>query len=543
MLKISVGSGYKPEVDRVREITWPDFCLSMKRAQAVATKAEAGWLAPVVFRDDYRSKDNAETAYAIGLDFDSGTTAEELREAMGDRLNYLLVSTHSHYEDGATPRYRLFIPYTVPMADLARHRDVWNYWKTRLPSLDMACADVSRMWFRPAAPAERLERFEHYYRADGEDFDWQSVPATPVQERLPSLDGGEDAPTFQPGNRHADFMRLAAQLRRGGLDFELAQQIFKQTCENVGAEFAHHVKSLAHVYQKYEAGETYTTSSTAPNFAAAPLPADLPTRNYPAHECIVAGYLPVGCVSLMASQDGLGKSRVALLIAAHVAAGRVLFDDVLCGDGSGVYCLNAEDPETEVYRRLKSVLHTFTPDEQQRVLRNLSIASPRGQIELIQQGNGVTITAQVDSIIEAAGKSRLIIMDTLSRMHGLDENSNSVASRLIGAAERIARTLNAAVLLVHHTGKAAAKAGDEGAGASRGAHAFEGNSRSVMRLMRPAKHDEEELILPRGVLKLVQAKFSYGPKQHPVWLMTDERGALGRVHPARRDADPAPALE
>jgi hypothetical protein len=119
-------------------------------------------------------------------------------------------------------------------------------------------------------------------------------------------------------------------------------------------------------------------------------------------------------------------------------------------------------------------------------------------------------------------------------MHSLDENSNAVGARLIGAGERIARETGAAFMFVHHSGKQAAREGVEGSGASRGAHALEGNSRSVLRLMPSNKSDEARYVLPEGSLKFVQAKFSYGKKIFPVWLRSDERGVLRPFVPAMR---------
>jgi hypothetical protein len=539
-------------VTKVREVTFSQFAAGLKRLRKLEgdeqalpdkeAKALAGWLSPCKFLDDYRASANALESHAIGFDFDMGTAAADIQAALAG-LNYVLVSTFSHYADGSTPRYRLFIPYADPILhDVERaHARVWSYFKGLLPSIDISCADVGRLWYMPAAPADRQHLFEHYAVTDAASYDWRAAPE-PVHERkqVPADDGNTDQ--FQPGTFHRDFLRLAGRLRRGGVDYDTAELSIIAKCEQVGADTEHHLRTLRDVYAHYEQGEAFPDQEPEQRsviFTCDPLPADIATRDWPEHPCAIDGLLPMGCVTLFASQDGLGKSRGALLMAACVAAGRPFLGDFDAGQGEPVYYLNKEDPLTEMYRRLKWILADFTPEQRALVMRNLRIASPNGQVELVTQASGVVHTSQVDELIEAIGKARLVIADTLSRVHALEENNNAVGAKLIGAGERIARETGAAFMFVHHSGKAAAREGVEGAGASRGAHALEGNSRSVLRLMLPGKDDEGMYKLPKGALKLVQAKFSYGRKMHPRWLRTNDRGVLLPFVPEQRPDEAA----
>ena len=55
--------------------------------------------------------------------------------------------------------------------------------------------------------------------------------------------------------------------------------------------------------------------------------------------------------------------------------------------------------------------------------------------------------------VAAAGSVRLIIIDTLARCAGIDENSGSDMRRVIEGADRIRRLTGATVLIIHHSGK------------------------------------------------------------------------------------------
>lgn len=73
---------------------------------------------------------------------------------------------------------------------------------------------------------------------------------------------------------------------------------------------------------------------------------------------------------------------------------------------------------------------------------------------------------------------RLIVLDTLSRIHQLEENSNSDMCRVIGRLESLADNTGAAVLYLHHTSKTSTREGllDQQQ-AARGASALIDNAR------------------------------------------------------------------
>jgi len=84
-----------------------------------------------------------------------------------------------------------------------------------------------------------------------------------------------------------------------------------------------------------------------------------------------------------------------------------------------------------------------------------------------------------------ANKLDVLILDPLGAVHTLPENSNEAANLLSGEMRDIAHQAGIAVIILHHTGKAAATDMDSaGAGASRGASAFVDAARVVRQVIR-----------------------------------------------------------
>jgi hypothetical protein len=86
--------------------------------------------------------------------------------------------------------------------------------------------------------------------------------------------------------------------------------------------------------------------------------------------------------------------------------------------------------------------------------------------------------AHLRRVIEYSNGARLIVLDTLSRIHDLDENSNSDMARLVSTLEYVAASTNAAILYLHHVNKGSAREGQiDQPHAARGASALIDNAR------------------------------------------------------------------
>ncbi len=96
---------------------------------------------------------------------------------------------------------------------------------------------------------------------------------------------------------------------------------------------------------------------------------------------------------------------------------------------------------------------------------------------------GLMVDALVRVMLDA--KVGVLVLDPLGAIHNLPENDNNSANTLMGALRQIADRTGAAIVLVHHVGKAAgADMGAAGASAARGASAIVDGARVVRQLVR-----------------------------------------------------------
>lgn len=159
---------------------------------------------------------------------------------------------------------------------------------------------------------------------------------------------------------------------------------------------------------------------------------------------LVKGWLDQGGVSVLYGPSNAGKSFLALDMAHHVAKGRswggrrtrkgrVLY---VAAEGGGSFANRVaalDDPEFFVY------------------------CAP---LTLTGRDGAAAPLAEVAQHLAAVGGApfSLIIFDTLARvMGGLDENTAPDIAQLVAGLDLIRRATGAHVMLVHHTGKDAAR--------------------------------------------------------------------------------------
>lgn len=159
---------------------------------------------------------------------------------------------------------------------------------------------------------------------------------------------------------------------------------------------------------------------------------------------LVKGWLDEGGVSVLYGPSNAGKSFLALDIAHHVAKGRswggrrtrrgrVLY---VAAEGGGSFANRVaalDDPEFFVY------------------CAPLTLTG--------RDGSAAPLTEVAQHLATVGGTPfSLIIFDTLARvMGGLDENTAPDIAQLVAGLDMIRRVTGAHVMLVHHTGKDAAR--------------------------------------------------------------------------------------
>lgn len=245
---------------------------------------------------------------------------------------------------------------------------------------------------------------------------------------------------------------------------------------------------------------------------------------------LVKDWIPRGSVTLLVAEGGTGKTMLAMRLALAVATGdRWLGLETRRGP---VLYLAMEDPESELRRRLWRMLpHKQASSSSdlflRRVRRNLHLRSLAGkQFQLLQQRGGqVEQSDLLAPLIEKLRPHNYSVI-VMSRLHGSEENSNSVGTTVINAVEKIALSLGATVIVPHHTGKSNASTQNSGQYSARGASAIADAARVVMRLVA----DEGD----PASLRLIHAKCNYGPRQPDIWLRR-EGGDLFAYEPESAD--------
>lgn len=191
-----------------------------------------------------------------------------------------------------------------------------------------------------------------------------------------------------------------------------------------------------------------------------------------------------GTVGALVAPGASGKSFLALEIALAVAAGEAGADIIRLrpeSNGRVVY-FALEDPESVLHHRLHALSSHLSTGAREAVVERLDL------LPLLGSGLDVMNSRHFDGLKAACEGARLVIFDTLSRLHKLDENSNSDMSELLQSLEILAKRTGAAILYLHHTSKSVAfdNKGDN-QHAARGASLLTDNARFAAFVSRMTK--------------------------------------------------------
>ena len=131
-----------------------------------------------------------------------------------------------------------------------------------------------------------------------------------------------------------------------------------------------------------------------------------------------------------------------------------------------------EDPEVALVRRIHAIGQHLNKQAREAIVENLILKPVMGTLM------NVLDDVQRADLISFCSGARLIVLDTLSRIHDRDENSNSDMAKLIVMLEHIAACTGASVLYLHHVSKGSAReGGTDQQQAARGASALIDNAR------------------------------------------------------------------
>lgn len=265
----------------------------------------------------------------------------------------------------------------------------------------------------------------------------------------------------------------------------------------------------------------------------------------PPLDFIWSGFLS-GTVGALVAPGATGKSywalEAAMCIASSVPGGDVL--QLNPSKTGRVIYLAGEDPEPVLLRRIHAIGKHLSPAARAAIAKNLVLESIMGK------GLNIMNERHMQKILDFCHGARLIVLDTLSRVHHLDENSNGEMAQLVSRLEQIAYLTGASVLYLHHVNKNSARDGQTGQQqAARGASALIDNARwcgFVERMTeekaellsdrtfdrRPIGNDRRKYFLRFG-----SSKINYGEELDERWYERQAEGVLMPVElvPAKQE--------
>lgn len=279
---------------------------------------------------------------------------------------------------------------------------------------------------------------------------------------------------------------LAQTMRRDGHDPEAIETAVRAQNKRFPSPLAD--DALAALIGEFTAGYV-------PRLVKVPMPGFM-RRAYPPPRFIVDQLIPRNEVTLGGGHGGSGKSILFLAIAAHVASGKGWADfDV---EPCPVVFVSLEDQGDHVMHRLQKVIKTYLLDPA-LVESKLQVfdgtRDPELMIECSEYGMQRLLPTQtlreVETAVAGAG---LIIIDNASDAFGGNENARREVRAFIRHLSGIARDNDAAVVLLAHIDKAAARNGSSGNSYS-GSTAWHNSTRSRLALIdvdgQPQLHHEK----------------------------------------------------
>jgi hypothetical protein len=237
------------------------------------------------------------------------------------------------------------------------------------------------------------------------------------------------------------------------------------------------------------------------------------------------GGLP-GTVNLLTSPGGTGKSILALQMSMGICGPDSDLLGLAANRSGKVLYLGLEDPPSVLHKRLHVVGKHLSSSAQRGVDRCLNLKGLMGSgFDIMKPEWRRYVVDNCDD------KTILIVIDTLSRIHILDENSNSQMAQLLTYLEQIAVETNTAILILHHSSKNMAIQGRGGEQqAARGASSLVDNARwqAYMSIMtkEEAKYFGVSEKRHKFYVRFGVSKLNYGTPFVDRWYERHDAGIL-----------------
>jgi hypothetical protein len=174
---------------------------------------------------------------------------------------------------------------------------------------------------------------------------------------------------------------------------------------------------------------------------------------------LIDGLWSAQAVGIIGGEPKCGKSFLALDLAVAVASGTACLRRFPTQQPGTVLLFAAEDPPQIVRQRLEGIAHAASVDFQTLDVHVITVP----MLRLDQNQHQQALQATVANL-----QPKLLVLDPLVRLHGIDENIAAEVAPLLGYLRNLQRRNHTAVAVVHHARKGAAR--------ERGGQALRGSS-------------------------------------------------------------------
>lgn len=215
-------------------------------------------------------------------------------------------------------------------------------------------------------------------------------------------------------------------------------------------------------------------------------PAEWHGQPIPNRQWYCEGLIPLRQVTILNGDGGVGKSLLALQIA---AAGAMSLDTLEMEPWAGrTLYIGAEDEADEFWRRLADIAKAHGKElDFLLMFRLLSLADSDALLSVPDRAGNMQPTPLWVKIVEYAceWQPRLIVFDTAADLFGGDEIKRGQVRQFIAMLRKVAISLDCAVILLAHPSVAGMQTGT----GSSGSTAWNNSVRSRLYLTRPTDKD------------------------------------------------------
>lgn len=217
-------------------------------------------------------------------------------------------------------------------------------------------------------------------------------------------------------------------------------------------------------------------------------PADWDGLPIPRREWYVEDLIPMRQVTILNGDGGVGKSLLALQIA---AAGAMSVETLGLEPFAGrTMYIGAEDEADEFNRRLADISKAHGMDLSDLYnMRVMSLADSDALLSVPDRGGNMTATRLFAGLMESIAEfgPKLVVLDTAADLFGGDEIKRGQVRQFIGMLRQLAIGVNCAVILLAHPSVQGMQSGS----GSSGSTAWNNSVRS--RLYLTADKDESDM--------------------------------------------------